>query len=156
MKTHIFSRIFEDCPPQSPYELYINAALHAIGEEYGAFINDLSEEVAQLVINAATTAAYAALEAAHVSDEWIDMAKPTKTRSVFTESVINGPVDVFMAMAWKFQADHYPQLLDDRFSEEYHGMVIDVVDAMLRLALTAAGVDGAWERLYTETSKRMR
>lgn len=151
-----FKNIFEDCPPESPHQLYVNAALHAVGQAHGAFMNDLSEEVSQLVINAATTAAYAALEAAHVGDEWIDIVKPTTTHSVFTESVINGPVDVFMAMAWQFQADHYPQLLDDRFSEEYHGMVIDAVDAMLRLALTAAGADGAWNRLYEQTLAKIQ
>lgn len=151
-----FKNIFTDCPPESPYQLYINAALHAVGEAHGDFINDLSEEIMQLVSDAAVTAAGAALEAAHVGDEWIDLVKPTKTRSVFAESVINGPSDVFMALAWKLQADHYPQLLDDRFSEEYHGTVIDAVDAMLRLALTAAGVDGAWERLYTETLAKVQ
>lgn len=154
-----FKNIFDDCPPQSPHELYINAALHAVGEAHGAFLGDLSEEVAQLLINAATTAAYAALEAAHVADEWSEAAKPAtalRCAPVWGDNVITGPVSVYQAMAWAYQADRYPQLLDERFSEAYLAELITTVDAMLRFALTAAGVDGAWERLYGETLKRMR
>lgn len=152
-KHNPFIDLMNHCPPENPHQLFCNAALMVMGEKYGAVMNDLSEEVATIMLNAASTAVFAALDAARVSNEWVDLAKPTKARSAFTESVINSPVDVFMAMAWKLQADHFPQLLDDKFSEEYHGKIIDAVDAMLRLALTAAGVDGAWDRLYEVARK---
>lgn len=155
-KCNPMSDLMNACPPENPYQFFCNAGLMAMGEKYGAVMNDLSEEVANIMLNAASTAIYGALEAANVSNEWIDLVKPTKERSAFTESVINSPVDVFMAMAWKLQVEHFPQLLDDKFSEEYHGKIIDAVDAMLRLALTAAGVAGAWERIYDQTVEQMK
>lgn len=155
MKTHNpFKNIFTDCPPESPHQLYINAALHALGEQHGAFLNDLSEEVSQLIINAATTAAYAALEAAHVGDQWIDVTRPTSR--AWQEAVITGPVSVYQALAWQYQHDHHPQLLDERFSEVYLAELITAVDAMLKFALVAAGVADGWDRIYEQTLAKVQ
>lgn len=152
-----FKNIFTDCPPESPHQIYINAALNAVGEAHGAFLNDLSEEVAQLVINAATTAAGAALAAAGVSDEWSAVAKPSAARwpaPVWADNVITGPISVYQAMAWAYQAQMYPRLFNDAYNEQYQAEMVETIDAMLLFALTAAGADGTWERLYSETLKR--
>lgn len=160
MKTHNpFKNIFEHCPPESPHQLYVNAALEAVGEKHGAFMNDLSEEVSQLIINAVTAAAYATLEAAQVSDEWSDAVKPTKAQRpapVWADNVITGPISVYQAMAWAYQEQMYPRLFNDAYNEAYQAELVETIDGMLKFALTAAGADGAWERLYTETLKRMQ
>ena len=151
-----FKNIFTDCPPESPWQLYLNAALEAVGKQHGAFLNDLSEEVSQLVINAVVTAIYAALEAAHISDEWRDLAKAQRPAPVWADNVITGPVSVYQAMAWAYQAQMNPKLFNDAYSEAYQAELVENIDAMLKFALTAAGADGAWERLYTETLNRMK
>lgn len=108
----------------------------------------------QLVIDAAATAAGAVLEAAHVSDQWQDVAKPTSR--TWQEAVITGPVSVYQALAWQYQHDHHPQLLDERFSEAYLAELITAIDEMLRFALLAAGVADAWDQIYTETLARIQ
>lgn len=157
-KQHLFSDIHEQCPPESPHQLYVNAALEAVGESYGAFMNDLSEEVAQLIINVATTAAYATLEAAQVSDEWSDAVKPAKVQRsapVWADNVINGPVSVYQAMAWAYQERKHPKLFNDAYNEAYQAELVETIDAMLKFALTAAGVDGAWDRAYEAVARKL-
>jgi len=157
-KQHLFSDIHEQCPPESPHQLYVNAALEAVGEKHGAFMEDLSAEVSQLIINAVTTAAYAALEAAHVSDEWGDVAKPATTQRpapVWAENVINGPVSIYQAMAWAYQSRKHPKLFNDAYNEQYQGELVEAIDAMLKFALTAAGVDGAWDRVYEAVEHKL-
>lgn len=157
MKTHNpFKNIFSDCAPQSPHELYINSALFRVGEQHGAFMNDLSEPVAQLVIDAAVTAAGAALEAARVSDEWRDLAKVLHPAPVWSADVITGPVSVYQALAWAYQAQMYPKLFNDAYNEAYQAELVEIIDAMLKFALTAAGVADGWDRLYTETLRQMK
>lgn len=159
MNTNPFLHIHDDCPPESPWQLYLNAALVAVGKAHGAFVNDLSEEVSQLVINAVVTAAYAALEAAHVADEWSAVAKPTAAHRpppVWPDNVIIGPISIYQAMAWAYQAEAYPKLFNDAYNEAYQADLVETIDAMLKFALTAAGADGAWDRLYSETLKRMQ
>jgi len=156
MKTHNpFKNIFTDCPPESPHQLYVNSALYAVGEAHGAFMNDLSEPVAQLVINAATTAAYAALEAAHVGDAWIDVAQAPHPAPVLVADIITGPISVYQALAWAYQAQMYPRLFNDAYNEAYQAALVETIDAMLKFALTAASVADAWDRLYTETLERI-
>lgn len=119
-------------------------------------MNDLSEEVSQLIINVATTAAHATLEAAQVSDEWSDAVKPAKAQRsapVWADNMITGPASVYQAMAWAYQAQMYPKLFNDAYNEAYQAELVETIDAMLKFALTAAGVDGAWDRAY-EFAKR--
>lgn len=77
--------LMTDCPPDNPHQLYINAGLIAMGEEYGTVMNELSEEVTNILINAAATAISAALEAAMVPDNWLGLVKRTVDTSLAVE-----------------------------------------------------------------------
>lgn len=67
---------FETANPETFHQLCINIALDEMGREYGAVINDCSEQVAEIIINAAATAAQAALAAAGIPDDWRHLIKP--------------------------------------------------------------------------------
>ena len=74
------SDIFEQCPPETPHQLFCNFAIAAVEEQYAALLNDLSDEVSAAFLEAAATAAYAVLEAAQVSNDWRDVIKPALTK----------------------------------------------------------------------------
>jgi hypothetical protein len=72
--------IWDSCPPETPHQLYTNAALEAISEKYGALISDLSEEVAEVIFAVVVLAADTALQAANVSNNWRDVIATQRSR----------------------------------------------------------------------------
>lgn len=158
---------FELEPPKSPHELYINAALDAIGEEYGELLTELSQEISEALINCAAHAAQAALDAARVSNDWSSLvqanmshqAPPTQCRHdhvfppAWQSDVIDSPVKLYAAMAWTYFQRERPNAFCDcnGFTDAQTETAYRITDELLRFALTAAGVDDAWERTYSRT-----
>ena len=148
--------------------LYTNCALDAVGEEYGKLIKDLSEEAAEALINAAALAAQTALDAAKVSDDWADVARPLQPRTDCTHTrrlppawefdVLTNPVDLYVSMAWTYQDREHPSAFCEcqGITEEQAERLYTLIEQMLRFALNAAGVDGAWERLYSGVLGQMK
>lgn len=162
--------IFTDCPPETPYQLFINAAIDAMGQKHGDAVNELSEGIAELMLDVAVTAAIAALEAARVSNDWRDMVKPkqpvtseechhdtAKSPPSWTYAVIQSPVHLYRELAWMAQNNEHPELLCKclGLTEAQKIKVIGIVDYLIEFALTAAGVDEAWDELYQATLTKM-
>src|SRR5438876_1119529 len=112
--TNPFAGIFEDCPPENPHWLFVNAALLAVGEKHGDAMDDLSDHANQLLLDVASTAAQAALDAAKVSNDWLSFVKPPRPASkplaseatvspCWETDLIDNPVDLYVSLAWTHQ-----------------------------------------------------
>ena len=86
-KLEYWTSLFDTCPPETPYQLYINEALDAVGEEHGQVLMELSEHTAGFVVDVANTAAFAALDVANVSNDWRDVVESLRSKRPTVTSV---------------------------------------------------------------------
>ena len=72
-------------------------------------------------------------------------------------AAINGPVDVYVEMAWTAQAREFPGFFCEchGYSEEMKDKLFPLISFMLKFALVAAGADNDWEAVYSETLEKM-